>query len=229
MNISTFNINKFQGPYSNPCARGGYYNPRNIDFKTPIKNLCSRYLENEDDIIFVQEFYDGNEVNAKKYFEKNGYKVFHNLNKILKSHVVAITLEKSLWKVINPKETEFQNKFIEMELKLKLKEKSLKIVSFHNTDKKIEGRMNKEFDQGDKDIILGDFNNTEWVNDLHNNPSNKYRDLVTNDMITYKPAQTSIDRIFIKNKNEYENKIIFNGVIDTYMSDHNFLTFSLNI
>lgn len=56
MNISTFNINKFQGPYSNPCAKGGYYNPRNIDFKTPIKNLCSRYLENEDDIIFVQEF-----------------------------------------------------------------------------------------------------------------------------------------------------------------------------
>ena len=49
MNISTFNINKFQGPYSNPCAKGGYYNPRNIDFKTPIKNLCSRYLENEDD------------------------------------------------------------------------------------------------------------------------------------------------------------------------------------
>ena len=47
-------------------------------------------------------------------------------------------------------------------------------------------------------------------------------------MITYKPAQTSIDRIFI-NKNKYENKIIFNGVIDTYVSDHNFLTFSLNI
>ena len=223
MNISTFNINKFQGPYSNPCAKGGYYNPRNIDFKTPIKNLCSRYLENEDDIIFVQEFYDDNKVRTKEYFEKNGYKVFHNLDKILKSHVVAITLEKSLWKVINPKETEFQNKFIEMELK----EKSLKIVSFHKTDEKIEDIMNKEFDKGDKDIILGDFNNTEWINTLHNRSSG-YKDLVTNDMITYKPAQTSIDRIFI-NKNKYENKIIFNGVIDTYVSDHNFLTFSLNI
>ena len=145
------------------------------------------------------------------------------MDKILKSNVVAITLKKSLWKVINPKETEFQNKFIEMELE----EKSLKIVSFHKTDKKIEDRMNKEFDNGDKDIILGDFNNTEWINTLHNRSSG-YKDLVTNDMITYKPAQTSIDRIFI-NKNKYENKIIFNGVIDTYVSDHNFLTFSLNI
>ena len=30
-------------------------------------------------------------------------------------------------------------------------------------------------------------------------------------------------------ENKYENKIIFNGIIETYMSDHNFLTFSLNI
>lgn len=221
MKISTFNINKFQGPYSNPCAKGGYYNPRNIDFKTPIKNLCSRYLENEDDIIFVQEFYDDNKVRTKEYFEKNGYKVFHNSDKILKSHVVAITLKKSLWEVTNPEEEiDFQNKFIEMELK----EKSLKIISFHNTDEKIKNKINNEFDRGDKDIILGDFNNTGWINTLHG----IYRDLVTNDMITYKPAQTSIDRIFI-NENKYENKIIFNGIIETYMSDHNFLTFSLNI
>lgn len=225
MKISTFNINKFQGPYSNPCAKGGYYNPRNIDFKTPIKNLCSRYLENEDDIIFVQEFYDDdNKVRTKEYFEKNGYKVFHNLDKILKSHVVAITKKKSLWEVTNLEgETEFQNKFIEMELKGKL----LKIISFHNTDEKIKDKINNEFDRGDKDIILGDFNNTDWINTLHDF-SRGYRDLVTNDMITYKPAQTSIDRIFI-NENKYENKIIFNGIIETYMSDHNFLTFSLNI
>lgn len=226
MKISTFNINKFQGPYSNPCTKGGYYNPRNIDFKTPIKQLCSEYLENEDDIVFIQEFYDDNNINTKKYFEKNGYSVFHYLGSIVKSHVVAITLKNSLWEVIKPEGTiEFKNKFIEMELK----EKSLKIISFHNTDKNIEDKMNSEFNKENKDIILGDFNNTEWINDLHNNLSVKYRDLVTNDMITYKPAQTSIDRIFIKNKKEYENKIIFNGVIETYVSDHNILTFSLNI
>ena len=92
MNISTFNINKFQGPYSNPCAKGGYYNPRNIDFKTPIKNLCSRYLENEDDIIFVQEFYDDNKVRTKEYFEKNNvnalYKQIYNkyFDKILEKY-----------------------------------------------------------------------------------------------------------------------------------------------
>lgn len=223
MKISTFNINKFQGPYSNPYTKGGYYNPRNIDFKTPIKHLCSRYLENEDDIIFVQEFYDDNKVSAKEYFEKNGYKVFHNLDKISKSHVVAITLKRTLWKFINPEETEFQNKFIEMEFK-----KSLKIISFHNTDEKIEDRMNNEFDRGNKDIILGDFNNTKWIDKLRNSPSNKYRDLVTNDMITYKPAQTSIDCIFLSKYN-FKYKVIFNGVIETYISDHNFLTFTLNI
>lgn len=224
MKISTFNVNKFQGPYSNPNTKGGYYNPRNIDFKTPIKNLCSRYLKNEDDIIFVQEFYDDNKVRTKEYFEKNGYKVFHNSDKIFKSHVVAITLKKSLWEIINSEEREFQNKFIEMGLK----EKSLKIISFHNTDEKIVDRMENEFDRGDRDIILGDFNNTKWIDNLHKSPNNKYRDLVTNDMITYKPAQTSIDRIFI---NKYNNKykIIFNGVIETYISDHNFLTFTLNI
>lgn len=178
-------------------------------------------MENGDDIIFVQEFYDDDKVRTKEYFEKNGYEVFHNLDKILKSHVVAITLKKSLWDVTNPEgETEFQNKFIEMELK----EKSLKIISFHNTHEIIKNKINNEFDRGDKDIILGDFNNTGWINSLHG----IYRDLVTNDMITYKPAQTSIDHIFI-NENKYENKIIFNGIIETYMSDHNFLTFSLNI
>lgn len=40
---------------------------------------------------------------------------------------------------------------------MELKEKSLKIVSFHNTDEKIEDRMNKEFDKGDKDIIFRRF------------------------------------------------------------------------
>ena len=47
-------------------------------------------------------------------------------------------------------------------------------------------------------------------------------------MITFKPAQTTIDRIFI-NKDKYENKITFNRPIKTYTSDHNLLTFILNI
>lgn len=34
-------------------------------------------------IFFVQEFYD-NKVTTKEFFEKNEYKVFHNLDKILK-------------------------------------------------------------------------------------------------------------------------------------------------
>lgn len=43
MRISSFNINKFCGPYSN--KNGGYYNPRNIDFKSDIKNLVKSLLK----------------------------------------------------------------------------------------------------------------------------------------------------------------------------------------
>lgn len=35
MRISSFNINKFCGAYSS--QNGGYYNPRNVDFKSSIK------------------------------------------------------------------------------------------------------------------------------------------------------------------------------------------------
>lgn len=231
MKISTFNINKFQGAYSNPNTKGGYYNPRNIDFITPIEKIIRTHLEKENDIVFLQEFYDAkynDKIGAKEYFENNGYRVFHNMKEIAKSHVVAITLEESKWKIIEiVEEIKFRNKFIEM----KLEKKSLKIISFHNTDNYIKDRINSEFKKEAKDIkdiFLGDFNDTEWVDDLHNSCSGKYCDLVTNDMITFKPAQTTIDRIFI-NKDKYENKITFNGPIETYTSDHNLLTFILNI
>lgn len=78
---------------------------------------------------------------------------------------------------------------------------------------------------------MGDFNDLEWIDSLKNERK-EYRDLVTNDMITYKPAQTAIDRIFIKkatfSEEKSSNKIFFNGVIETFASDHNILSFLLN-
>ena len=53
MRISTYNINMFCGPYKNML---GYYNPRDIDFRTPIKEIVDSLLKNEYDIIFLQEF-----------------------------------------------------------------------------------------------------------------------------------------------------------------------------
>lgn len=92
----------------------------------------------------------------------------------------------------------------------------------------IKALINKHLlEEKDRDIILGDFNDINWIKSLSLNCSD-YRDLVTNDMITYKPAQTAIDRIFVR-KTKFEGKIVFNGVIETYASDHNILTFLLNI
>ena len=50
----------------------------------------------------------------------------------------------------------------------------------------------------------------------------------SSDILAGRTKSVQID-IAILDKNKYENKIIFNGVIDTYVSDHNFLTFLLNI
>ncbi len=54
MRISSFNINKFCGPYSND---GRYYNPRNIDFRTPIRDIVKENLKEKDDIFFLGRVY----------------------------------------------------------------------------------------------------------------------------------------------------------------------------
>ena len=220
MRISSFNINKFCGPYSN---KGRYFNPRNIDFKTPIKKIVDSLLENEDDIIFLQEFTDNRYINVEKLFPEDKYIV--NSNKLKsKSIVVAITLKGSSWKRIAPcSEDDYVNKFIEMNFNDKLS-----ILSFQNTSDACKEKINGHFKVEDKDIILGDFNDINWVTELNINKGLGYRDLVTNDMITYKPGQTAIDRIFIKNGIS-NNEIVFNGIVETFLSDHNLLTFSLNI
>lgn len=222
MQISSFNINKFCGPYSS--CNGGYYNPRNIDFRTPIKMHVNSLLKSEQDIFFMQEFIENRHVNVQKLFPEDEYKIFYN-SKLTKSNVVAITLKNSIWnKNELDKETQFSNKYIEMESSGADK---TKILCFHNTDINIETKIESIFESGKKDVILGDFNNTNWIKSLDKYKT--YRDLVTNEMITYKPGQTGIDRVFIKNKDNFKNKIIFNGVIENFDSDHNLITFSLNI
>lgn len=226
MRISSFNINKFCGPYSN---KGQYYNPRNIDFKTSIKKIVDSLLENEDDIFFLQEFTDNKYINVEKLFPKDKYIVNSNVELKLKSIVVAITLKDSLWKRIAPRsEDDYVNKFIEMNFEDNSRKEKLCIISFQNTNDYCKEKINDHFKAKEKDIILGDFNNIKWVTELYKNKGLEYRDLVTNDMITYKPGQTAIDHIFIKKKIS-NNKIVFNGIIETFLSDHNLLTFSLNI
>lgn len=231
MRISSFNINKFCGAYTNPCAQGGYYNPRNIDFKTSIKKIVYSLLNEKDDIVFLQEFCNNKYVRVEELFSTDRYTIFSNMdlkNLKIKSHVVAITLSKSSWERIVPAtDINYQNKFIDMQINNKFK-----VLSFHNSSSQgkndIKDLVAKHLSEKvDRDIILGDFNDTNWIKSLTSD-SSAYRDLVTNDMITYKPAQTAIDRIFVK-KTEYEGNIVFNGVMETYASDHNILTFLLNI
>lgn len=227
MRISSFNINKFCGPYS---LRGRYYNPRNIDFKTEIKETVQSLLKTNDDIFFVQEFIDNQFINVKELFPEKNYKI-SNLYPTVKSNVVAISLKDSSW-IVKEKDPNinFKNKYIEIEL-VKFGSVKCRIFSFHNTDEVIKNKVETFFNDPNlndtlPDIILGDFNNIGWINKIHNLNNNDYRDLVTNDMITYKPAQTAIDRIFVKKK--YEDNIVFNGIIETFASDHNLLTFTIN-
>ncbi len=218
MIISSFNINKFCGPYSN---KGKYYNPRNLDFRTPIKEIVQSKLNNKDDLFFLQEFVNNKYININELFPNDKYTIYGEQK--TKSNVVAITLNDSNWNIIPIEESIHKNKII----KMKNTEKNLQIISFQNTNNDIKKSVNTYFNDSEIDIIIGDFNDFSWVADLNKNTS--FRDLVTNDMITFKPAQTAIDRIFVRNKNTFDNKIVFNGVIETYISDHNLLSFCLNI
>ena len=152
-----------------------------------------------------------------------------NVKLTTKSIVVAITLKDSSWKRKEPcGEDKLVNKFIEMDFKSNSIKENLGIISFQKTTDPIKEKINGNFKAKDKDIILGDFNETGWISELHEKKELGYRDIITNDMITYKPGQTAIDRIFVK-KGKFDDKIVFNGIIETFLSDHNLLTFSLNI
>ena len=193
MKISSWNVNKFQGAYSNPQTRGGYYNPKNIDFKTPIKKLISSCIKEKDDIVFLQEFYDNNILKTKDFFGEN-YKVLHNecegnFNDI-KSHVVAITRKDSSWKLVEQtlNKSSLGNKWIEVELR----GKNFRILSFHNTGEPVKERVNREFRNKEKMIILGDFNDSYWIKEIKN--KYEYDDIITDDYITFKPVYTPFSK-----------------------------------
>ena len=193
MRISSFNINKFCGAYGS-LQEGGYYNPRNLDFKTRIKGIVDSLLTRRDDIVVVQEFIDNQYINVGQLFEQSRYEIFANSDyKKCKSNVVAITFKDSGWnKVDLPDETIFPNKFI----KMKHPDKNILLLGLHNTDVDIKKQISKEFQLKEADIILGDFNDQDWLRVLSN--SDEYRGLVSDEVITYKPGQTTIDQIFIR-------------------------------
>lgn len=180
-------------------------------------------MNEKDDIIFIQEFTDNDYINVEKLFKEDNYTIFSNSDLKIKSCVVAIALNGTPWEIVKSEDgPDFVNKYIEMKLK-----KELRVIGFHNTNEVIKKMINEHFQNGDNQVILGDFNDKEWIVSL-SSEENKYRDLVTDDMITFKPAQTAIDRIFVKK--EQDSLIMFNDVEvrETYASDHNILTLLLN-
>lgn len=216
MQISTFNINKFCGAYSN---RGRYYNPRNLDFRTPIKEIVDSVLCRKSDIIFLEEFTDNSYIEAEKLFDSERYSIFHNKKLTEKSGVVAITFQNSLWSI----DTKYSsNKLLGM--KFKKNDIELKAIGFHNTSDSIKNVIDQTIRDGETDIVLGDFNDTSWLDSL-STQENGYVSLISNDKITFKPAQTTIDGVLLKN--ELSNKVGSKTVMQTYASDHNLVTFTL--
>ncbi len=71
---------------------------------------------------------------------------------------------------------------------------------------------------------MDDFNDQDWLSVLSN--SDEYRGLVPDEVITYKPGQTTIDQIFIRKS--IDSKRIAFKLIETFTSDHNILSFELD-
>lgn len=220
MRISSFNINKFCGPYGQPW--GGYRNPKNIDFKSRIKEIVDSLLVDEDDIVFLQEFIDNRYINVSQLFEKSKYQIFINpCNKKCQSYVVAVVLKESKWEKVDCEAgIEYPNRFV----KVKHTDKDLRILGLHNTDNDIKKMINKSFELKEADIVLGDFNDEAWIRELSRNSD--YNGLVTDEMITYKPGQTAVDQIFVKRTID-SDLINFDSVIETFASDHNIISFEL--
>lgn len=218
MRISSFNINKICDAYGQPL--GGYRNAKNIDFKSKIKEIVEDLLNDEDDIVFLQEFIDNAFINVLELFDPEQYTIHTTTDyKKCKSNVVAITPKDTVWeKEYLSEDIPLSNKI----LKMKAKNKKIEIICFHDTDNKIKDYIDGIFRTKKADIILDDFNNEAWIGELSSNSD--YNGLVTNEMITYKPGQATVDQIFIKKTIDSE-LIIFDSVIETYSSDHNILSF----
>lgn len=222
MRISSFNINKFCGAYGS-SLEPVYYNPRNVDFKSKIKEIVDSLLVETDDIVFLQEFIDNQYISVHRVFGKSKYNIFSNVDyKKCKSNVVAITLKNSRWKKSDLTfETEFPNKFIKMEQH----DKNFCVLGVHNTDETIKKQINECFKTKEADIILGDFNDQDYLSEL--SKYDEYRGLMSYEFITYKPVQSAIDQIFVSNTIE-STRIAFEEVIETFASDHNVLSFELD-
>lgn len=142
MRISSFNINKFCGAYGS-LQKGGYYNPRNLDFKTKIKGIVDSLLAGMDDIVVLQEFIDNQFINVSHLFEQSRYEIFANSDyKECKSNIVAITLKDSGWKKVDLQaEVKCPNKLI----KMKHSDKNILLLGLHNTGVDIKNKLVRNF------------------------------------------------------------------------------------
>ena len=116
-------------------------------------------------LFFLQEFCNNKYVRVEELFSTDRYTIFNNMDlKKNKSHVVAITLKNSSWeKIVPATDINYQNKFIDMKLNNKFK-----VLSFHNSTSQgktdIKNFVSKHLSEKvDRDIILGDFNDTNWI------------------------------------------------------------------
>lgn len=199
-------------------------------------------INNENDLAILQEIpYEDKMYNflEEEFADFEILKPNH-LQSYAKQCTIAIFSPKSNWERAEEGlkyskdekgEFDFGNKFVELQLG------EINLLGVHMPDDKNmwENLISTIKDKNKFSIIVGDFNAHENIHrgmdkisdDLKKIRECGYKDLVSNDLVTYYHAMTTIDHLFYQtNRKELENTSL--NVIPTNLSDHACLWFEFN-
>ena len=243
MSIVSINVNGFCGGCNkcNPNSKVGKCFEIRKSYIKKIKTFIN--LNNENDLAIIQEI--PCEYKIYNFLEKefNDFIILkpNHLQSYAKQCTIAIFSERSNWKRAEERLKysknekgifDFGNKFVE----LQLGEITLLGVHMPNDKNMWKNLIDTIKDKNKFSIIIGDFNAHENIHRGMDKISDNlkkirecgYKDLVSNDLVTYYPAMTTIDHLFYQTDRKKLESTSLN-VIPTNLSDHVCLWFEFTI
>lgn len=227
----TLNVNGFRGHQNYPYIENIYLNNM-VNIKKIIDNL----LINDNDIIILQEV--PHKIKQKDrwvWYENPLYNKFIEVfkeYKILKpKHLinswqctVAICRESSSWEQISKDTLKYDSKFSYGNKIVELQCEDISLIGVHmNPSNEMWSLLISALEFSEYTFIVGDFNANEKNGEMSDKPnilkSNGYNAFIPNNIITYYPAETSIDNIYI-NRDYNLNKDFSIKVKNTKLTDH---------